>query len=70
MAVVVNLPLASDIKRALDRMKSLQEGDLGVLDVVACGRRAIPALRALLLEGQSSGIALSKRWRRSARTMC
>ena len=56
MAVIVSLPLASDIQRAVDRLKSLHDGDLGVLDVVACGRRAIPALRALLLEGQSSGI--------------
>jgi HEAT repeat protein len=56
MAVVLSLPLASDVQRALDRLKSLHDGDLGVLDVVACGRRAIPALRALLLEGGSSGI--------------
>ncbi len=56
MATVVTLPLASDIQRALDRLKSLHDGDLGVLEITACGRRAIPALRAFLLEGQSSGI--------------
>jgi hypothetical protein len=56
MAVIVSLPLAPGIQRALDRLKSLHDGDLGVLDVIACGRRAIPALRALLLEGESSGI--------------
>jgi len=56
VAVIVSLPLASDIQLALDRLKSLHDGDIGVLEIVACGRRAIPALRALLLEGESSGI--------------
>jgi hypothetical protein len=56
MATVLTLPMASDVHRALERLKSLHDGDLGVLDVAACGRRAIPALRALLLEGESSGI--------------
>ena len=56
MAVIVSLPLHSDMQRALDRLKSLHDGDLGVLDVVACGRRAIPLLRSLLLEGASSGV--------------
>jgi HEAT repeats len=56
MATIVILPIASDVHRAIGRLKSLHDGDLGVLDVVACGRRAIPALRTLLLEGKSSGI--------------
>jgi hypothetical protein len=56
MATVVALPLAPDIQRALDRLKSLHDGDLGVLEITACGRRAIPALRALLLDGESSAI--------------
>jgi hypothetical protein len=56
MATIVTLPLASDIQRALGRLKSLHDGDLGVLEIIACGRRAIPALRSLLLEGESSGI--------------
>jgi hypothetical protein len=55
-ANVVNLPLAGDVRRALDRLKSLQEGDLGVVDITACGKRAVPTLRSLLLEGESSGI--------------
>jgi hypothetical protein len=55
-ATILTLPITSGVHRALDRLKSLHDGDLGVLDVVACGRRAIPALRALLLEGESSGI--------------
>lgn len=45
-----------DVQHALDRLKSLHDGDLGVFDIVACGRRTVPALRALLLEGPSSGI--------------
>jgi hypothetical protein len=56
MATVVTLPLASDIQRALERLKSLHDGDLGVVEMTACGRRAIPALRTLLLEGETSGI--------------
>ena len=56
LASIVTLPLAPDIQRALERLKSLHDGDLGVLEIVACGRRAIPALRALLLEGEFSGI--------------
>jgi hypothetical protein len=56
MATIVTLPLASDIQRALERLKSLHDGDLGVVEITACGRRAIPVLRALLLEGETSGI--------------
>jgi hypothetical protein len=56
MATIVSLPLASDVQRALERLKSLHDGDLGVVDITACGSRAIPALRAFLLEGESSGI--------------
>jgi HEAT repeat protein len=53
---IVSLPSAGEVRRALDRLQSLKDGDLGVVDITACGRRAIPALRALLLEGRSSGI--------------
>jgi hypothetical protein len=53
---IVSLPSAREVRRALDRLQSLHDGDLGVVDITACGRRAIPALRALLLEGPSSGI--------------
>lgn len=73
--MIIRLPLASDVRRAIDRLKSLHEGDLGVLDVVACGRPAIPALRGLLMEGEASAI-YHPRCRtvdalgRSARMMC
>lgn len=52
----MSLPLAADIERALGRLKSLHDGELGVVEVIECGRRAVPALHALLLEGQSSSI--------------
>ncbi len=53
---VVGLPRAADVSRALERLKTLHAGDLGVVEITACGRRAIPALRTLLLAGESSGI--------------
>jgi hypothetical protein len=55
-AEIVALPLPRDAQRALDRLRSLRDGDLGVVEITACGQRAVPALRALLLEGASSGI--------------
>jgi hypothetical protein len=45
-----------ELTRALGRLTSLQEGDLGVLDVVACGTRAVPKLRALLFRREVSGL--------------
>jgi HEAT repeat protein len=53
---VLTLPLAGDVRRGLERLQSLHDGELGVVDITACGRRAVPALRALLLEGPSSGV--------------
>lgn len=44
------------LARALDRLMSLHEGDLGVLDVVVCGTRAIPKLRVLLFQREVSGL--------------
>jgi PBS lyase HEAT-like repeat len=40
----------------MDKLMSLQEGDLGVVEVTACGNRAIAALRALLFEREPSGL--------------
>lgn len=68
MATIVILPLASDIQRALDRLKSLHDGDLGVPDIIACGRRAIPALRALLLEA-SRAVSIIPAAARSMRSL-
>jgi hypothetical protein len=42
--------------QAMVRLKSLQEGFAGVSDVIACGRQAIPALRAILVHTETSGI--------------
>ncbi|PPQ33605.1 hypothetical protein [Rhodopila globiformis] len=44
------------MQRALDRLLSLQVGDQGVLDVVAVGSGAIPALRRLLFARDPSGL--------------
>jgi hypothetical protein len=56
MTAIVELPLAGDVARALERMKSLHDGDLGVIDITGCGSLAVPALRALLLAGEASSI--------------
>jgi hypothetical protein len=47
---------AHDLARAIERLKSLHDGDLGVVETVACGGRAIPTLRALLFEREPSGL--------------
>jgi hypothetical protein len=46
-------PFANDVQRTMDKLMSLQEGDLGE---TACGNRAIAALRALLFEREPSGL--------------
>jgi hypothetical protein len=56
MSEIVALPLAADVREALAQLTSLQDGDRGVVAITACGSRALPALRALLLEGAASGI--------------
>jgi len=52
----VNLPIPADVRVALERVRSLHEGDRGVLDAIACGSRAVPALGALLFARESSGL--------------
>jgi hypothetical protein len=44
------------LKQALDRLRSLHDGDLGVVEAIACGEQAIPELRALLFEREPSGL--------------
>ena len=44
------------IQRAIGKLKSFHDGDIAVLEVVACGYRAIPALRTLLFERDPSGL--------------
>jgi PBS lyase HEAT-like repeat len=41
----------------MSKLKSLRDdGDLGVVEAVACGKAAIPALRELLFQGDPSGL--------------
>lgn len=44
------------LRRAIEKLKSLHDGDRGLVETVACGRRAIPPLRALLFEREPSGL--------------
>jgi hypothetical protein len=44
------------VRRAVAKMKSFQDGDLAVLEVVACGDRAIPSLKAVLFDREPSGL--------------
>jgi hypothetical protein len=47
---------ARDLERALQRLTSLHDGDLGVVEIVACGTVAVPALRDLLFQRDPSGL--------------
>ena len=46
----------SAVEEAITALRSFQHGDRGVLEVIACGAPAIPALRAMLLEHERSGL--------------
>jgi hypothetical protein len=46
----------SNVEQAIARLKSFHDGDLGVVDVIACGRQAIPALRTMLFARERSGL--------------
>ncbi len=41
---------------AIEKLKSFRDGDVSIQAVVACGRGAIPGLRALLFEREPSGL--------------
>jgi HEAT repeat protein len=45
-----------DVERAINKLKSLHDGDLGVVEVIAFGSQAIPPLRELLFEREPSGL--------------
>jgi HEAT repeat protein len=47
--------MPNDIESAFARLRSTHD-ELGVLDVIALGERAIPALRTVLFEGERSGL--------------
>jgi hypothetical protein len=53
---------AEDIGRALAKMRSLHDGDAGVIEAVSIGRRAVPALTALMFERDRSGIYQPRCW--------
>ncbi len=53
--------LPDDVARAIVRLTSLHDGDLGVIDAVVCGRRAVPALRAILFNREPSGLYETRR---------
>ena len=44
------------VQRAIGKLKSFHDGDIAVLEVVACGDRAIPALQTLLFDREPSGL--------------
>lgn len=54
-------PVDEDVQRAIKRLTSLHDGDMGVIDAVACGTRAIPALRAILFTREPSGLYETRR---------
>jgi hypothetical protein len=45
-----------DVDRAINKLKSLHESELGIVEVVACGKSATLALRALLFQREPSGL--------------
>jgi hypothetical protein len=55
-AIRMSVNLELDIDHAISRLKTLHNGDAGFVEVVACGKRAIPALREVLFEREPSGL--------------
>jgi hypothetical protein len=51
-----SLTSGSALERAISKLLSLHDGDVGVLEVVACGLRALPVLRKLLFAREPSGL--------------
>lgn len=45
-----------DLEAAMESLRSLQDGDRGVLAVIACGHEAIPSLKEVLLRSDPSGL--------------
>jgi len=54
-------PSEVPLARALQHMQSLADCDRGVLEVTACGASAIPALRAIVLAPEPSGLYQPRR---------
>jgi len=56
-----------EIQKLVESLDSLQEGELGVTMLVACGQRAVGPLRRFLLEGKPASVAEPRR--RAVRTL-
>jgi hypothetical protein len=54
-------PSNEDLLRAIRKLSSLRDGDIGVVDVVVCGPRAVPLLRDMLFAREPSGIYETRR---------
>lgn len=52
---------ADDVRQAISKLTSLRDGDIGVVEAVACGQRAVPALRAVLFAREPSGLYEARR---------
>ena len=50
------------IRRLVEKLNSLREGESAAVALVACGRRAVEPLRAFLREGKPSDIYQPRRW--------
>lgn len=49
------------LAKAIGRLKSLHDGDAGLLDVLSWGRKAVPALRQILMTREPSGLYETRR---------
>lgn len=58
---IADFPLAEDVRRAIGKLTSLHDGDMGVIETVACGKRAVPALRSVLFNREPSGLYETRR---------
>ncbi|HEX4079786.1 MAG TPA: HEAT repeat domain-containing protein [Rhizomicrobium sp.] len=53
--------MPDDVKEAIRKLKSLHDGDIGVVETIACGKRAIPSLSAVLFAREPSGLYETRR---------
>jgi hypothetical protein len=58
---IADLPIPEEVRRAIDKLTSFHDGDVGVIDTIACGPRARPALRAILFAREPSGLYEGRR---------
>jgi len=53
--------MPEDVRKAIRKLKSLHDGDIGVIEAIACGERAIPSLSAILFAREPSGLYETRR---------